>query len=103
MTLNVVYRSAACAAISLFNYELIVEAKCSDKIIAEETKKYEAIQKNFCYQLEKAKYVTLFTNAVYVILLVSYGSVWYDGINFSALMRFVYSSPFQLTFNVLSR
>jgi len=31
-----------------------------------------------------------------------YGSVWMRGATFSALMRFIYASPFQFTFNVLT-
>jgi hypothetical protein len=84
------------------NYYLLVKAKCRHDLIDHELDKALAAHRSYRHRDNVYEYPKMLLYFVMFTFCVQYGSVWLKGGCFTALMRFLYASPFQFTFNVLT-
>jgi hypothetical protein len=52
--------------------------------------------------VHKSVYAQLLCVALVIIFSTAYGTIWSDNGDIAALLRFLYSSPFQVTLNIMS-
>jgi len=84
------------------NYYLLVKGKCRLDLIDRELKKALHAHRSFRHRENVYEYPKMLFYFVMFTFCVQYGSIWLKGGTFAAMMRFLYASPFQFTFNVLT-
>jgi hypothetical protein len=84
------------------NYYLLIKARCRMDLIDRELKKALHAHRSYRHRENVYEYPKMLLYFVLFTFCVQYGSIWLKGGAFSALMRWIYASPFQFTFNVLT-
>lgn len=80
----------------------MVKAKCRKDLIDAELRKAIKAHRDWRHRENIYEYPKMLAYFVLFTFCVAYGSLWFFGAKFVALLRFHYASPFQFTFNVLT-